>query len=139
MSIHVNCYAVRRLNPFLGVTEVVETRLARALSRDGVSWQLQVLAERPQHTWGSLSRGPTIKQFFRFGTWDAASGLSRVPLNPILDVGAMLQATDHLTERLCGAVNHVPFPLADRYERWLLDANDDLYELDPRVALRDGE
>lgn len=119
-----NCYAVRRLNPFLGVTQVVETPLARALSWDGISWQLQVLAERPQHTWGSMNRGASIKQFFRFGNWDLSSGLSRVPVNPILDVGAMLEATNHLIERLCGVVNDVPFSLTDRYERWLLDVNE---------------
>ena len=117
-----NCYAVRRLNPFLGVTQVVETPLARALSRDGISWQLQVLAERPEHTWGSLNRGTPIKQFFRFGMWDPRSGLSRVPVNPILDVGAMLEAAKQLTERLHRVVNAVPYPLTDRFERWLLDA-----------------
>jgi hypothetical protein len=106
------------------VTQVVETPLARALSRDGVSWQVQVLAERPEHTWGSLNRGTPFKQFFRFGMWDPTAGMSRVPVNPILDVGAMLAAANQLTDRLRSVVNDVPYPLIDRFERWLLDAHD---------------
>ena len=117
----VTSYAIRRLNPFLGVIEIVETRNARALSIDGVSWQLQVLAERPEHTWGSLNQRTSVKQFFRFGSWHPNEGMSGVPVNPVLDVGAMLEAAESLTDALPGELGKLPFPLADRHELWLLD------------------
>jgi hypothetical protein len=121
MTTQSHCYGVRRLNPFLGVVQVVETADARALSMDGETWQLQVLAERPEHTWGSLNRGGSRKQFFRFGLWRAQEGMSRVPLNPVLDVGAMLAAAHRLVEQLQAAVPGIPYPLGDRHELWLLD------------------
>jgi hypothetical protein len=121
MTTQVHCYGARRLNPFLGVVQVVETAAARAFSMDGVSWQLQVLAERPEHTWGSLNRGRSRKQFFHFGLWQRETGMTRVPLNPVLDIGAMLHAGRALVEQLQQVAQTVPFPLADRHELWLLD------------------
>jgi hypothetical protein len=117
-------YALRRLNPFLGVVAVLETGSARALSYDGESWQLQVLAERPEHTWGSLNRGRAVQQYFRFGLWSRSDGMTRVPINPLLDVGAMLAAAHALVAALEQAERRLPFLLTDRYEYWLLDAAD---------------
>lgn len=39
------CYALRRLNPFLGVVEVVETTFGRATSTNGLVWDIQLLTE----------------------------------------------------------------------------------------------
>lgn len=114
-------YAVRRLNPAQGVVQVVTIEGARALSHDGRLWELQVLAERPDHTWGSLNQGGRIQQFFRFGNWHPQQGLSRVPANPILDIGAMQQAAGELVAVLEDSLALLPFPQEDRYECWLLD------------------
>jgi hypothetical protein len=117
-----NCYAVRRLNPFLGVMEVVEIGAARALSTDGRYWQIQVEAEQPEHTWRSEAPGHGTIRFFRAGDWSAERGLSRVPANPLLDLGAMRDGS----ERMAAVLEHVqaqlPFPLTDRFEYWLFDA-----------------
>ena len=117
-------YALRRLNPFLGVMQVVESARVRALSSDGVSWQLQVLADKPQHTWGCLDPAPSVQQYFRFGDWNADEGMSRVPINPLLDVGAMLAAAEELVGRLQRVTPELPFPLRDHLELWLLDTGD---------------
>ncbi len=121
MSAEVQCYAVRRLNPFLGVIEVLEIEGARALSNDGVSWQIQVLTERPEHTWGSLNQHQAVQQYFRFGAWSRQDGLTRVTVNPLLDVGAMLAATERLLPLIESNLDQLPFPLRDRFELWLLD------------------
>ncbi|MGB5650968.1 MAG: hypothetical protein WBM59_12905, partial [Sedimenticolaceae bacterium] len=81
-------YAVRRVNPFEGVLQVVETHNARAYSPNGQIWQIQVLAQRPDHTWRSFSDVPPIEQFFNFGLWDAQDGMHRIPANPVMDIGA---------------------------------------------------
>jgi hypothetical protein len=116
-------YAVRRLNPFAGVLQVLETGNARAYSPDGYRWQVQVLARRPDHTWRSAGDGSPVEQFFNFGLWDAGAGLHRVPANPVMDIGAMLAAADALVDRLTGVRERLPFPLVDRYECWSIDAD----------------
>ncbi len=43
---NTRCYAARRLNPFLGVVQVLETGTARAISVDSLNWQIQVKARQ---------------------------------------------------------------------------------------------
>lgn len=123
MSGAPRCYAVRRLNPFMGVVEVVEIGGARALSIDGSRWQIEVEAERPEHTWGRDAANPGVRQFFRFGSWHPTLGLSRVPINPILDIGAMLAASERIIATLQTVQAQLPFAFADRFERWMLDSD----------------
>jgi len=114
-------YAVRRVNPFEGVLQVVESPGARAYSPNGRTWQIQVLARRPDHTWRSFSDVPPIEQFFNFGLWDAKDGLHRTPANPVMDIGAMTEAADLLAEALHSLLHALPFALIDRYECWSTD------------------
>lgn len=117
----MKAYAVRRLNPFGGVVQVVGGDAARAISMDGARWEIQVLAEAPNDCWGSLNRRASRVQFFRFGVWSANEGLSRVPINPIMDVGAMIEEADELIAALSRQVEALPFPLTDDLELWQLD------------------
>jgi hypothetical protein len=116
------CYAVRRLNPFQGMVQVAEVEDARALSLDGVHWEIQVLCEQPEHTWRSPNQGDPVMRYQRFGTWSHATGLRRVPLSPILDLDLLLRASAALTERLPNCLDELPFVPADRHELWLLDS-----------------
>lgn len=111
-------YATRRLNPFEGVLQVFECGDARAFSTNGRVWQLQILTERPNHTWRSFSNEKPIKQFFNFGFWDSRNGMSRIPANPIMDIGAMTRSAEHLVECLADVMDKLPFPLIDNYEYW---------------------
>jgi hypothetical protein len=114
-------YAVRRVNPFEGVLQIVETHNARAYSPNGQVWQVQVLAQRPDHTWRSFSDVLPIEQFFNFGLWDAQDGLHRIPANPVMDIGGMTRAAQALTAALRPLLERLPFPLADLYECWATD------------------
>ena len=114
-------YAVRRLNPFGGVAQVIAGDAARAISVDGARWEIQVVAEAPRDLWGSLSPHVHQTRFFRFGIWSSETGLRRVPVNPIMDIGAMLEAAAPLVADVEAAADRVPFPLADVLEFWLLD------------------
>ncbi len=51
-----DCYSLRRLCPYLGTVQVVETALDRGISVDGRSWQSQVRTRRPSDLWGSINR-----------------------------------------------------------------------------------
>jgi hypothetical protein len=117
-------FAVRQVNPYDGVLQVVETGRARAYSSNGRVWQIQVLAERPDHTWRSLGHSSPIMQFFNFGLWDRVDGLHRIPANPMLDLGAMTAASDEMALTLNALHDKVPFALADRYECWSIDRDD---------------
>jgi len=117
----VRCYAVRRVNPFEGVLQIAETNDARAYSPNGIIWQIQVLTQRPDHTWRSFSHVLPIEQFFNFGLWDAEGGLQKIPANPVMDIGGMTRAAEALTSELQRLVRQLPFRLSDRYECWSTD------------------
>lgn len=119
----VRRYAVRRLNPFLGVLQVIESDQGRAISTDGVNWEIQLYGERTVG-WGSLG---TTKQLslYRFGVWAEREGLARFPSPPTVDRDLARAAAQDLVDAALAARPAVPFPLRDRYERWLLDASPD--------------
>lgn len=117
----LRCFAVRQVNPYAGLLQVVEAVDARAYSANGRVWQIQVIAERPEHTWRSIGQLAPIRQFFSFGLWDPEGGLHQVPANPMLDIGAMSTAADRLTNRLGHLSDALPFPLVDHIECWASD------------------
>ena len=123
-SVSFSCYSIRRLNPFLGVLQIVATEGSRAISPDGIDWEIQILAERPHDTWGAPSPVKRKHQFLRFGSWNRADGLSRVPANPLLDLTRMLNEANRIVEILCLESTRTPFLLKDRFELWLLDDHD---------------
>jgi hypothetical protein len=114
------CYCLKRVNPFEGVVAVVKTRGGRALSIDGLRWQIQVLAHPPSGLW---SRGGerTELRYFRFGFWSEEDGFSRVPLSPMLDTSLMIQESEELITAVRAHADALPFPLAPELERWLLN------------------
>jgi hypothetical protein len=117
-----HAYSLRRVNPLEGVVQVLERDAARAISRDGIDWEVQIETESPNTLWGSLNAGKAARRFFRFGTWSRRRGLWRVPVNPMLNVGEMIEESDALIAALQESLDQVPFPPADRFELWLLDA-----------------
>ncbi len=128
----ISCYAVRRLNPFAGVVEVVETEQGRAMCFDGLRWEIQVAAERVTSTWtGGAESESMPSQLYRFGIWSEAEGHGYVAANPILDFGLMQEAAEVLIERIKDVLAEMPFALADNHELWLLDR----HSLHPVVLL----
>ncbi len=128
------CHAVRRLSPFSGVVEIVETARGRAMSFDGLRWEIQVAAERISDTWRGAGVAAGIPpQLYRFGIWSAEEGHGCVAANPILDIGAMHEAAAELIDAIVAATPRMPFALGDVYELWLLDH----HTLEP-VALLDA-
>lgn len=116
----MQCYAVRQLNPFSGMLQVVEQEMARAFSANGTLWRIQVLTERPDHTWRS-GEEKTVRQYFNWGLWSRRQGMHRVTANPILDIGAMQQAADELAAILPDLEQALPFTPQDRFEYWACD------------------
>jgi hypothetical protein len=122
----VRRHALRRLNPYRGVTRVVELAEAdgaRAVSTDGSNWELQVLTERPVG-WGSLNLGRVETLYYRYGVWSAEEGVARYPMHPALERQRLHRAAERLVEALSAAPADEAEERDDRYECWLLDAAD---------------
>ncbi len=117
-----SAFCIRRLNPFNGLLQVFQLDTARALSANGQVWEIQVLSESPQGLWANTPLG--AQRYFTFGLWSETSGLKQVPVNPLFDIRTMIGASDRLIANLEPELAHLPFPMADRYERWLLDESD---------------
>ena len=118
---NLHCYAVRRLNPFLGVLQMTETPWGRASTTNGVAWHIELLLDKPQG-WGSLFSDSAEKAWSLYGLWSEQEGLVTVPSLAQIDNEVALSAS----EQIIGAVkaNHsrMPYALADLSELWLLDA-----------------
>ncbi|RLJ65371.1 hypothetical protein [Sulfurisoma sediminicola] len=117
----VRRYALRRLNPYRGVTRVIELAEARAVSTDGANWELQVLTERPVG-WGSLNLGRVETLYYRYGVWSAEEGVARYPMHPALERQRLHRAAERLVEALGAAPADEAEERGDRFECWLLDA-----------------
>lgn len=90
-------YSLRRLSPYQGTVQVAEMPGLRAMSADGVTWQVQLQNQGTRYSareiWRADGRGTLIETEF---TRDFLRALEQHP--------------------------PLPFPLADRLELWLLDA-----------------
>lgn len=93
---------------------------ARALSPDGVHWELQVLGDYPNTLWGGYAEHQH-RVYFRFGDWSRKNGLDRVPINPILNNAQLIPTAQQMLEVLQKRLPPLPFPTADPWEYWRLD------------------
>jgi len=111
----VECFARRIMAPFQGVLQVIRVGAGEAESTDGVNWVLYA-AHPDILAHSGLSE-------VRFGTWSAASGLRRAMVRGTA-AGTLVE---RIGEPLIGALEafaaQVPFPLHDRLEYWLVDAD----------------
>lgn len=115
----VECYAQRLLNPFRGAVHVIRHASAEAVTTDGVHWDIYVsndalLADLPPDCQVQTSD-------IRYGSWSAAQGLKRGPINLYDDFLAMEAMGAVVFEQLTQLHDRVPFAYADHYELWLLD------------------
>lgn len=119
----VRSYAIRRVNPFLGVLQVIETAGGRAVSANGVVWDIEVLAEH-SGGWGSLGRNGRQMAYYRYGLWSAGDGLVSRPLAPHLDSDPLTYQCNTLIECVRERLERLPFELVDHRELWLYDSSD---------------
>ncbi len=91
-----NYYSMRRLSPYQGAIQVAAIPGFRAMSPDGVTWQVQIMS---QHS-----------RFSSYGVWRADGTGNLIETHHTRDIIDVLR--DHPP---------LPFPLADKLELWLLD------------------
>lgn len=115
------CYSQRLLNPYRGIINCIRYQSAEAVTADGVYWDIYVSNE-------SLIREPSARartqiSDIRYGKWSAAAGLKRGPIFPSGEFRAMENLGAILYEYLLTVHEDVPFDFTDRFELWLLDAD----------------
>lgn len=116
----LRCYSFRQLSPYQGYYQIVETEDAQAVSRDGVSWQINVRTTIPVKQWGSFGESAQ-KRAVLFGFWEKERGLKRLPINPLARMDKVEMAVQPLLSQMVSLTLRLPFPPIDDYELWLLD------------------
>lgn len=119
----VRCYSIRRVNPFLGVLQIIQTPGGRAISANGVVWDIEVLTDKTGG-WGSLASQVSEKAYYRFGLWSLEDGLVTRPLAPHLQNDPLTYQCNFLIEAITDFSKKLPFQLADNFELWLFDSED---------------
>ena len=119
----IRAYAIRRVNPFLGVLQVIETEGGRAVSSNGVVWEIELRTER-SGMWGSLNQHIKEAVYYRFGLWSVAEGLVNRPLAPHLDRDPLISQCDTLIKCIEERLQYMTFRLIDNRELWLFDRDE---------------
>ena len=115
----VHRYAVRRVNPFRGVMQVIKAEEGRALSCNGIVWEILVRATQG-NSLGSL--GDNNKTYYRFGMWSMQDGLMKRSNSPVPDEDyfELVSKCETLIEHVREHLHQMPFELEDDLELWLL-------------------
>ncbi len=120
----IRAYSQRILPPYTGYVQIAESERARALSFDGVSWEIQYLtANDPATGHQQRIRGYALDRSFIKVAKLLNHQLTPYLLPAFLDSTQVAQCINELSEFLSTA--DLPFPAADHYEYWLLDAVDE--------------
>jgi len=116
-----DCYAIRRVNPFLGVLQIIDTPDGRAISSNGLTWEIQVLAPVPA-AWGSLNQANPKIASCRYGLWSSGTGLVPWPSSVKRDDIELDRQCSRLIDCIQSNLHNLPFALQDSRELWLLEA-----------------
>lgn len=115
-------HAVRLLNPFRGVMNIIEYEGAEAVTIDGVNWDIYV---KDMSLTRDMEQTPNMLiTEIRFGHWSRESGLKRGSIYPSEDFNEMERQGMVVYEYLLQHAEEAPFALDDDFELWLLDQFD---------------
>jgi len=117
----VKSYAVKRVNPFIGVYQIIETSGGRAISSNGIVWEIELRTER-SGMWGSLNINKKEAVYYRFGLWSKDDGLVNRPLAPHLDRDPLTLQCNILIACIEESLAQLPFEIVDNHELWLFDS-----------------
>ena len=116
-------YSQRLLPPFLGAVQIAQSNRVRAQSFDGVSWEIHyVLSDNSADAQQPMALGYALNTgYYKVGHYQNKQ-LTPYRVPAFLDAGQVADYIAELAEFLSSA--KTPFPAADVFECWLLDAAD---------------
>ena len=120
----IRAYSQRMLPPYYGFVQIAESDRARAVSFDGIGWDIQYL---PDDGEGAGQEKRTLGYALDRSYFPVAKVLNH-QLKPFifpsfLDASDINACIDDLVAFLSTA--QLPFPAADNFEYWLLDSSDE--------------
>ncbi len=119
-------YCLRRLQPFQGTLQVLECDAGRALSLDGVSWQIQIGLLWSSSGWSSFADPVQESGFVPYCNWNAEGQRRMLPLPPQADRALAKEQAEQVLEELDSQRSLLPFAAGDPFELWLLDDHEQL-------------
>ena len=117
----VECFSTRRLSPFRGTLQIIKTPNGRAVTGDGVVWQIQLWHQHKVLRWGGLGKPGCRWGYLVIGVWCREVGFDRFPLDPSMNVAEIETAADDLISVCRQCIAKLPFKPTDNIELWLLD------------------
>lgn len=123
-TMETRCYAIRRLSPFQGFTQIIEAGGGQASSNNGIDWRIQVHIQTSHSPEDSLDGSQADQQLILFGFWSSEGGFHRVPLPPMVSSREIEVAAQPIIDELLSTTRSVPFKHIDICELWLLDEKD---------------
>jgi hypothetical protein len=111
----INAYSQRFMQPYSGQIQVVESKLARAITMDGEIWEVHFLANSKNQP----SPGSSSTQKYKKVAYIKSSNLQEMVSQKQSEIDERII---ELAEFLLKA--RLPFPANDTFEYWLLDAKD---------------
>lgn len=116
----IKCYSQRLSPPYSGQVQIAESERGRAVTVDGEMWEFHFLHARSNgHQWGNAKKA---ERHFRRIAYIHQSDLGKIAEQATQDGQPVDDRILELAEFLTTA--NLPFPAVDRYEYWLLDAED---------------
>jgi hypothetical protein len=116
----VQCYAIRRVNPFIGVLQVVKTAGGRAISTNGIVWDIEIRVDDDDE-WGVCDTDNKQAAYYRYGLWSLEEGLASRPLASQPGNDSMAQKSEVIIACISDHLDKLPFVLEDKIELWLFD------------------
>ncbi len=124
-SFDLNFFALRRLNPFSGVEQVIEINGGRARSSNGCVWQLELQSRAPAE-WGSLNQHDQPRlQWYLQALWSEQDGQVDIPRQVLPGASQSRPVCEALIEQIRILTPTLPFQLRDQQECWLLDSEEE--------------
>jgi hypothetical protein len=123
----IKTYSQRLLPPYYGQVQIAESERARAVTADGQSWEIQFLHAGSGGLAYENNNDKSINHSFRHAATISDSDIRQKNIGESSNNGQENEKTVderilELTDFLADA--SLPFPAADHFEYWLLDAKD---------------
>ena len=109
----MHCFSVKRLSPFQGTLQIIDGNEARAFTRNGMHWQIQIKHHLINPKWGNLESIVFAQKYLRYGFWDKQDGLSRLPVPPTVDIDRVNILGQEIVNTIQEKEASLPFPSRD--------------------------
>ncbi|MBT8113284.1 MAG: hypothetical protein KJO47_06365, partial [Gammaproteobacteria bacterium] len=117
----IKTYSQRLLPPYYGLAQIAESERARAVTADGQTWEIQFLHQGNNGLTQSSNGSKQSNLRYRRAVTISNSEIQQKNIG--LDEEQIVdERILELTEFLADIT--LPFPAADHFEYWLLDAKD---------------